>query len=128
MLSTQPLVLALEVDVKSTQTVHSVFANQPDNSGANKPRYIVMARALDDPSEGQLETEMVQETTEYGTDETEEPMTEERLSSTESSLFTSTSAAFYSTESAPTVSITDQSLVARTGEAADAPTAEEVSL
>lgn len=119
------MVLTLELDVKTVQsptiqTVHPVFAGQLDTSGANKPRYIITARALDEPVEEEFGTETDHhETTEYVTDETEEAVTEERFSSTENSLFTSTSAPSYSTELAPTVSIADQSLVARTGEAVD---------
>lgn len=127
--------MALEVDDKSSnptpvQAVHPVYAGHLDNTGA-KPRFIITARALEDPSEAEIETETEHETTEYSStdEETEEPMTEERTPSTESGLFTSTSAAAYTTELAPTAASDDEqeSIVARTGEAAEADDASSVS-
>ena len=119
--------LALEVDDKSAvETVHPVFVSgqQLDSSGASKPRFIITARALEDPSEAEIETDTEHETTEYAsTDETEETMTEEKTPSTENGLFTSTSAATYTTELAATDPSDDaeqhESVVARTGEVAD---------
>ena len=126
----QPFVLTLEVKDSSSpslQTVHPVYAGAMDFDSIK--RFIITARALDGPSdEGELEaeTEHEQETTEFiTTDITEEPtmdeQTHEQSASTESGLFTSTSAVTYTIEPSSTTTTTEvhESLVARTGEAAD---------
>lgn len=122
------VVLPLEMDDHSGDPspiaeVHSIYANREDS----RPRFIITARALETPIDliEEQETESEQEATEHATDETdktsetEESVTEERFSSTESGLFTSTSAPAYQTELASTIASVNQSLVARTGEAAD---------
>lgn len=111
--------------------VHSIYADREDS----RPRFIITARALETPIDliEEQETESEQEATEHATDETdktsetEESVTEERFSSTESGLFTSTSAPAYQTELASTIASVNQSLVARTGEAADNVDASPVS-
>lgn len=123
----KPAVLAIEMDDQSVQEVHPVYVGQED---IVRPRFIITARALEEPIDLiEHETESEQEATEHATDETEETgETEESVTdeerfhiSTESGLFTSTSAPSYPTEMASTVPSTEQNLVARIGEAADAP-------
>lgn len=113
------------MDSHSVQEVHPVYVGQQDMI---RPRFIITARALEEPIDliEQHETESELEATEHATDETaetgetEESVTEERYQSTESGLFTSTSAPSYPTEMASTVPSTEQNLLSRIGEAADA--------
>jgi len=112
------------MDDQPVKEVHPVYVGQEE---VIRPRFIITARALEEPIDLiEHETESEQDATEHATDETnetgetEEAVTDERLHhSTESGLFTSTSAPSYSTEMASTVPSTEQSQVARIGEAAD---------
>jgi hypothetical protein len=112
------------MDDQSVQEVHPVYVGQED---IIRPRFIITARALEEPIDliEEHETESELEATEHATDETaeagetEESVTDEKFHSTESGLFTSTSAPSYSTEMSSTVPNTKQDLVARIGEAAD---------
>nr|CAH0103653.1 unnamed protein product [Daphnia galeata] len=120
-----PAILTFEMESHSVQEVHPVYVGQQDMI---RPRFIITARALEEPIDliEEHETESELEATEHATDETaetgetEESVTEERYQSTESGLFTSTSAPSYPTEMASTVPSTEQNLLSRIGEAADA--------